>query len=407
MRFQNQVVQPLLVPGQAVARDLLRGTEMVAGRTDRLVRLLCVLHLAGVHARGVRDVGLAVKVAGLPAGGVDRGLRQRRRVGPHIGDVAVLVQPLRHRHRLLGGEAELPRRLLLEGGRAERRVRGPLVGLALDRTDLEGGVLQPAGECRRGGPVKVQDVAAAQFADRVEVAALGNAPSVHGDQCRAERTWARAVRAAGVVRVVAGKGGELGLEVPVLGGPEGYPLPLPVDDQASGHRLDPASRQPGHDLLPQHRRDFVAVQPVEHPPGLVRVDQGLVELARVGDGLRDRLGGDLVEDHPVVGNLRLEFLEQVPGDGLALAVFIRGQQEFVGVLKQVLQLGHLLPLVVRDDVEGLEVVVHVDPEAGPRFLAVLGRDLGRPVGHVPDVADAGLDHVPVAQVARDRARLGR
>ena len=114
-----------------------------------------------------------------------------------------------------------------------------------------------------------------------------------------------------------------------------------------------------------------------------------------------------MEDHPVVGNLRLEFLEQVPGDGLALAVFIRGQQEFVGVLKQVLKLGHLLPLVVRDDVEGLEVVVHVDPEAGPWFLAVLGRDLGRPVGHVPDVADAGLDHVPVAQVARDRARLGR
>ena len=167
------------------------------------------------------------------------------------------------------------------------------------------------------------------------------------------------------------KGGELGLEVPVLGGAEGDPLPFPVDDQTGGHRLDPAGRQPGHDLLPQHRRDFVAVQPVEHPPGLIRVDQGLVELARVGDGLRDRLGGDLVEDHPAVGNLRLEFLEQVPGDGLALAVFIRGQQEFVGVLKQVLQLGHLLPLVVRDDVEGLEVVVHVDPEAGPGSLRYL------------------------------------
>ena len=34
------------------------------------------------------------------------------------------------------------------------------------------------------------------------------------------------------------------------------------------------------------------------------------------------------------GTCRLELLQQVPGDRLALAVLISGQQEFVGVLQQ-------------------------------------------------------------------------
>jgi len=114
-----------------------------------------------------------------------------------------------------------------------------------------------------------------------------------------------------------------------------------------------------------------------------------------------------VEDHPAGRDLRLELFEQVPGDRLALAVLISGEQELVGVLQQVLELGDLLALVVRQNVERLEVVVHVHPEPRPGLLAVLGRDLRRPVGHVPDVADAGLDDVPAAQIARDRTRLGR
>jgi hypothetical protein len=103
----------------------------------------------------------------------------------------------------------------------------------------------------------------------------------------------------------------------------------------------------------------------------------------------------------------LELLQQVPGDGLALAVLISGQQEFVGVLEKRLELGDLLLLVGVHDVEGLEVAVHVDPEAGPRLAAVPGRDLGSLVGHVTDVADAGLDHVALAEVAGNRACLSR
>jgi hypothetical protein len=105
--------------------------------------------------------------------------------------------------------------------------------------------------------------------------------------------------------------------------------------------------------------------------------------------------------------IRLELLQQVPGDGLALAVFIGGEQEFVGVLEQALELGDLLPLVAVHDVQGLEVVVHVDAQAGPRLALVLGRDIGRAVGHVADVAHAGLHHVALAEVPGDGPGLGR
>ena len=280
------------------------------------------------------------------------------------------------------------------------------VRLALDAGDLEAGlgVLQ-AGRQRGGaGRVEVQQRlpgAGLELADGREVTTLGDPGAVDAHQRRGE--------AGGVVGepLLAVLGGaELGLEVPVAGRAELDPLPLPVDDQPGRDRLDPARRQLRHDLLPQHRGDLVAVEPVEDAPGLVGVDLAVVELGRVGDGAGDRLRGDLVEDHPAGGDLGLELLEQVPGDGLALAVLVCRQVELVGVLEQRLELGDLLLLVGRDDVEGLEVVVDVDAEAGPRLRAELLRDLGRLVRHVADVADARLDHVATAEVAGDGPGLG-
>src|SRR5205085_7129454 len=57
-----------------------------------------------------------------------RDARERRRIGPHVGDQAdvavrrvdTLVEPLCDRHRPLRAEAELPTRLLLEGRGRER-----------------------------------------------------------------------------------------------------------------------------------------------------------------------------------------------------------------------------------------------------------------------------------------------
>ncbi len=365
------------------------------------MRLLRVLHLAGVGARGVRDVAGAVELRRLLAGRADRGLRQRHRVGAHIGDVAVLVQPLRDGHRVLGGEAELARRLLLQRGGAERRVRRAPVGLALHAGDREGRPVQPLGQRGRRGGVQVQDVGGTQFADRGEVAALGDPAAVDGDQVRGERGGIGGVWLAVVL------GGELGLEVGVGRRAERDSFAFPVHDQPGGDRLHPPGGQLGHDLLPQHGRDLVPVQPVEHPARLVGIHLALVELLRVGDGAGDRFRGDLVEDHPAGGHGGLELLEQMPGDGLALAVFVRREEELVGVLEQALELGDLLPLVAVHDEKRLEVVIYVDAEPGPGLAPVLGRDLGRAVGHVADVADAGLDHIALAEVPRDGPGLGR
>ncbi len=53
------------------------------------------------------------------------------------------------------------------------------------------------------------------------------------------------------------------------------------------------------------------------------------------------------------GDLGLEHLEQVPGDRLALAVLICGEQDLVGVPEGALELGDGLRLAVVDDVVGV------------------------------------------------------
>ena len=136
----------------------LRRPERVAGGADRLVRLLRVLHLALVAARRLGDVVGAVELGRLRAGGGERGLGQRRRVGAHVGDVAVLVEALRDAHRRLRGVAELAARLLLERRGHERRARLARVRLALDPGDAEGRLLEPLRETARGLPRRAGSV---------------------------------------------------------------------------------------------------------------------------------------------------------------------------------------------------------------------------------------------------------
>ncbi len=141
--------------------------------------------------------------------------------------------------------------------------------------------------------------------------------------------------------------------------------------------------------------------------GLLRVDELAVDLPRDGDGGGDGRRGDLVEHHPAHRHLGVQRLDQVPGDGLALAVLICREVELVGVLDQRLELVDLVLAVGADHVERLEVVVDVDAEAGPRLALVLGRDVGSVARQFADVADRRLDDVPVAEVAADRLGLGR
>ena len=133
-----------------------------------------------------------------------------------------------------------------------------------------------------------------------------------------------------------------------------------------------------------------------------------IDVARVLDGGLDGLRRDLVEHHPLDGHglRRAEHLEQVPGDGLPLAILVGCEIELVGLLHQSLQMAQMVALVAVDDVQRLEVVVDVDTDAGPG-LALVGRgDLSGVARQITDVTDGGLDDVAVAEIARDGAGLG-
>ena len=74
-------------------------------------------------------------------------------------------------------------------------------------------------------------------------------------------------------------------EIPVGRGAERQALLFAIDDQPDGDALHAAGAQAGLDLLPQHRRQRVAVEPIEDAAALLRADQVLVDVVRVLDGL--------------------------------------------------------------------------------------------------------------------------
>ena len=359
------------------------------------MRLLRVLHLVGVAARCIRYVLRAVQLAGLLTGGVDGGLRQVAAVGTHVGDVAVLVQPLSGLHRALRGVAQLAAGLLLQRAGHERRVRLAGVRPGVDSPDGELGNRQTGLQVTRAGLVEQDDVEAGlERPGLLHKARAGRqARAVQRDQRGVQRPRRRRVGLLGR--------GENAVQVPVASLDEAHPGALALDHDPGGDGLHAARRQLWHHLLPQHGTDLVAVQPVQDPPGLLGVDQRGVELAGGVDSVLDRLRGDLVEHHPAYRHLGLECLKQVPGDRLALAVLIRRQEQLVGVLQQRLQLGDLLALVGADDIQRLEAVIDVHAQPGPRLALVAGRNVGGVPRQVADMADARLDDVAGAEEASD------
>ena len=97
----DEVVDGVLISGE-LRRRFFQRAEALTGRTDSFVRLLGVLHLAVIGAGNIGHVVVTEHLAGVGAGGVERFLRQRGRVGSHVGNPALLVEPLGGPHRALG-----------------------------------------------------------------------------------------------------------------------------------------------------------------------------------------------------------------------------------------------------------------------------------------------------------------
>ena len=153
-----------------------------------------------------------------------------------------------------GWKPELARRLLLQarGDEGRRRVAPPL--LLLDRGDGPGGAVETA-----------QDLVDAL--PGVELELLVDLLAVDLGEAGQERRRLRAL--------------EPRVDRPVLLRHEGPDLALALDDEAHGDRLHAAGREAAPHLLPEQRRQPVADQPVEHAARLLRVEEVLVEVARV------------------------------------------------------------------------------------------------------------------------------
>ena len=353
--------------------------------------LLGVLHLGGVDPRLVRHVLLAVELDRLVAGSADRLIGQGDRVGTHVGDEATLVELLGDAHRPVRGETEFAASFLLHRRGAERGVGTAGVRLGLDVGDGIPGLLQPGGDGSGTGLVKMAQVSCGEFTVGGEVTSSGNPNAVQTYQSGRE-----------VLAVLGCQGGS---HVPVVGAGEGDTFPLSVHHEPGGDRLDASGRQLRLDLLPQHRGDLVAVEPVENTSGLLGVDKVVVEFPSVLDGLEDGFLGDLVEDHPLHRHLGFELVEQVPGDCLSLTVTIGGEVELVGLLEQPLELSNRRLLLRGHDVDRCELVIDVHTGARPRLPLVLRRDLGRARREVTDVPLAGPHDVLGSQISANHRRL--
>ena len=143
---------------------------------------------------------------------------------------------------------------------------------------------------------------------------------------------------------VGGHPGQSGLDGPVLLGLEGPDLLLPLHHQAGGHRLHPSGGQAPADLPPQQGGELIAHDAVQNAPGLLGVDQVLVDGPGGGNGVVDHLFGDLVKGHPIGLVVRdAQQLLQVPGDGLPLPVRVGGQIDAAALFGRLLQVAdHVL-----------------------------------------------------------------
>ena len=262
-------------------------------------------------------------------------LREVHRVGTHVGDQTLLVEVLRDGHRLRYGHAQLAARLLLERRGGERRRGVALCGFLLGLGHRECGAdaaLQEGFGLRLG------------FETR-----------------RKFGLEERLLRVSGGV--------ELGHDTEIGCRAEGDDLAFALHDQAHGDRLHAACRQRRTYLLPQHRRQLEADQPVEDAACLLGVDQVHIDRARLLDGFQNRPLGDFVEDDalgPVDGET--QHFGQVPCDGFSFAVLIGGEPDGLRLGQFREFVDHFL-LVAGDFVYGLVAFSDIDAEILLRKVA--------------------------------------
>ncbi len=108
-----------------------------------------------------------------------------------------------------------------------------------------------------------------------------------------------------------------------------------------------------------------------------------------------------MEHHPLDRHPRLQHLEHVPADRLTLAILVGRDDQLVGLLQRLLQLGDDLFLGRVYDVHDVEVVLGINAREAPvRLLHVVGH-LFLAAGQIADVPDTRLHGEVATEIARD------
>ena len=374
--FPDQFVEPCLILIE-VAGDILRAARDLRW-ADRFVRFLGVLGFGFVLANEGRDVLGRIFFGDHRADRCDRFRRDRHAVRSHVGDEAdrvaadvdALVQALGDLHRLLGGKSQLAGSIHLQRRGLERCVRVAFDGLLLDVGDFEVAVFDGRFDRGGGGFVLYVELVEALASDGAE---------------------------AGFELFVLG-GFHHRVDGPVFVGAEGFDLGFAVAHEAQGDGLHAAGRTRSWQLAPQHGRERKADEIIERAARQIGFHQRLVDLARVFQCRQDRLFGNRVEgdaldfeafaEHLAV----VQDLQNVPGDGFALAIRVCCQDQLIGALHRVGDVFHHLLAAILDVPMHGEIVVWLD-------RAVFG-------WQIADMADRG-DHLIVgAEILIDGFRLG-
>ena len=208
---------------------------------------------------------------------------------------------------------------MLESRGHERRSRRAPIGLLGYRSHDKGLTLKPPSQVRDRRLVHQREPRALQLPRLGEVPPGGYRHATNANERGGEPP------ALGVSNPARCCHLEGALEVPPVCRAKTHARAFTLDDHPRRDALDAPRREPRHDLLPQHRRDLVAVETVKDSAGFLGVYQPLVELAPVLHRACDGSGGDLVEHHALYRHSGGENLGEVPGDGLPLAVLVRGQ----------------------------------------------------------------------------------
>ena len=163
---------------------------------------------------------------------------------------------------------------------------------------------------------------------------------------------------------------------------------LALGDESNGHTLHTSSRQARFDFTPQDGREFKSHNAVEHTAGLLGIHQVQVDVAGMLDGIQDGGLGNLVEnDTACVVGRQAKHLEQVPGNGFSLAVFITREPHDVGLGGLILELLDLFLFVFRNLINRLKAVFHINTKV---FLVQV-TDVAKTRHHLVIIAQKLLD----------------